>query len=120
LAVLRQVQAEMDAGQLPARPLFNGLCLLVAGALLLTPGFITDGIGFLLLFPPARKGIAALLLARLGGRISAADMAQGPPNHEPPAQDGAVVIDGEFEEIPNTNGKNSDRREGPPSLPDSS
>ena len=42
LATLRQVQTEMDAGRLPTGPLVDGLLILVAGAVLLTPGLLTD------------------------------------------------------------------------------
>ncbi|MGB1447780.1 MAG: FxsA family protein, partial [Arenicellales bacterium] len=44
-----------EAGELPAITIIEGLALLVAGALLLTPGFFTDAIGFVLLTPPLRQ-----------------------------------------------------------------
>ena len=46
----------MRAGQLPAQEMAEGLLLAVAGALLITPGFVTDIIGFLILFPLTRCG----------------------------------------------------------------
>lgn len=55
LSTLRRAQQEMDANRLPMRELFDGVCLLFAGALLLTPGFMTDTLGFLLLVPPLRR-----------------------------------------------------------------
>ena len=45
----------MKQGQLPLDEIFDGFCLVAAGALLITPGFFTDTIGFLLLIPQARK-----------------------------------------------------------------
>lgn len=54
LATLNRARGHIDRGVLPARELFDGLCLLVAGALLLTPGFVTDGFGFLLFLRPVR------------------------------------------------------------------
>jgi len=55
LGVLRRVGAELDQGRLPAEALLDGLLILIAGALLLTPGLITDALGFTLLAPPGRK-----------------------------------------------------------------
>ena len=52
---LQRAQQEMDAQRLPVRELFDGVCLLFAGALLLTPGFLTDTIGFTLLVPQLRR-----------------------------------------------------------------
>jgi len=61
-AALTRVQTSMANGQLPALELVEGLFLLVAGAVLLTPGFFTDAIGFALLTPPIRRTIATLLV----------------------------------------------------------
>jgi UPF0716 protein FxsA len=55
LNTLQRAQQEMDAQRLPVRELFDGVCLLFAGALLLTPGFLTDAVGFALLVPPLRR-----------------------------------------------------------------
>lgn len=63
LRTLLRVQQSMAQGQLPALELIEGAILLVCGLLLLLPGFVTDGIGFLLLIPPLRR-LAALRLAR--------------------------------------------------------
>ena len=92
LAVLREVQGEMDAGRFPALQVFDGLCLLIAGALLLTPGFITDGIGFLLLVPWARRGAAGLVLARLDVRMASAGPTGGP-------YAGGDIIDGDYADV---------------------
>ncbi len=66
LATLRKAQTQMQQGQVPATGMLEGMMLFFAGALLLTPGFFTDGIGFILLIPPVRKGIALWLLERSG------------------------------------------------------
>ncbi|MBO6782882.1 MAG: FxsA family protein [Alphaproteobacteria bacterium] len=55
LATLARAQAEMQEDRLPVRELFTGVCLLFGGALLLTPGFLTDAIGFALLVPQLRE-----------------------------------------------------------------
>ena len=55
----------MDSGELPAEEMLEGMALVVAGALLLTPGFFTDGVGFFLLFPPARRWLMKELASRM-------------------------------------------------------
>ncbi|MFI8575005.1 FxsA family protein [Rossellomorea aquimaris] len=55
METLRKAQQDMQSGQLPGDAIIDGLCILVGGVVLLTPGFITDAIGFLLLLPPTRK-----------------------------------------------------------------
>ena len=61
-SVLARINEELAVGEIPARALFDGLCLLAAALLLLTPGFFTDAIGIALLLPPVRALIAPLLL----------------------------------------------------------
>lgn len=63
LATARRAREQMDRGTMPARELFDGICLVFAGALLLTPGFVTDIVGLLLFVPPVRD-----LLRRAAGR----------------------------------------------------
>lgn len=60
-------QQNLQQGQLPAVELAEGVALLVAGALLLTPGFFTDGVGFLLLIPPLRQKIIRYAFSKMGG-----------------------------------------------------
>ncbi|MGD6957188.1 FxsA family protein [Rossellomorea aquimaris] len=55
METIRKAQQDMQYGQLPGDAIIDGLCILVGGVVLLTPGFITDAIGFLLLLPPTRK-----------------------------------------------------------------
>jgi len=59
LVTLTRMQAAMARGELPAVTMIEGVFLLVAGALLLTPGFFTDAIGFALLIPPPASGAGA-------------------------------------------------------------
>lgn len=63
LSTIAKVQMNMDQGNLPATELIEGLMLLVAGALLLTPGLFTDVFGFLVLIPALRHRIAQTFLA---------------------------------------------------------
>lgn len=69
LGVLRAVRARLDAGVMPGRELLDGVLILVAGALLLTPGFVTDAVGLLLLLPPVRAGLRAALRRRFARRL---------------------------------------------------
>lgn len=64
MATLARAQTLLKQGELPAMELLEGVALLLAGALLLTPGFFTDTVGFALLLPPVRRAIIAALLRR--------------------------------------------------------
>jgi len=57
----RRMQHDMRYGRLPGDAILDGLCILVGGVVLLTPGFITDTIGFLLLFPITRSRIKPII-----------------------------------------------------------
>lgn len=58
MMALRKAQESMQAGRPPIDSVIDGVCLLLAGAFLLTPGLLTDTVGFLLLVPQIRSGIA--------------------------------------------------------------
>ena len=58
ISTLAKVQANVNRGQLPATELIEGLILLISGVLLLTPGFFTDMLGFLMLVPILRQRLA--------------------------------------------------------------
>ncbi|MBD3670265.1 MAG: FxsA family protein [Gammaproteobacteria bacterium] len=61
-STLQRARQGMQGGQLPAMEMLEGVGLLIAGALLLTPGFFTDAVGFLLLVPPLRRRLILNLL----------------------------------------------------------
>jgi UPF0716 protein FxsA len=65
LSVMRQIQAEVAAGRLPATSLVDAGIILVAAALLVTPGVLTDGFGFLCLVPAFRGVVKRILWHRL-------------------------------------------------------
>lgn len=100
LSVFREVQGELDAGRFPALQMFDGLCLLIAGAALLTPGFLTDALGFALLIPWPRRAAARALLPRLGAHMvlprPGGRMAGG---GRPGGFPGGDVIDGDYADI---------------------
>jgi UPF0716 protein FxsA len=54
----------MAQGQMPAQEMLEGLVLAVGGALLITPGFLTDTLGLICLLPPSRRWLLRTLLAR--------------------------------------------------------
>jgi len=73
LGVMRRLSAELGAGRLPAEALIDGLLILLAGAVLLTPGLITDTLGFVLLLPPGRAAIRRQVMAGLARRTKKGD-----------------------------------------------
>ncbi len=88
LSTLEELRRSAETGQNPAGPMANGALILVAGLLLLTPGFFTDSIGFLLMVPPFRALLIRWIAARAQMKIyaAAANSQQAPD-----------IIDGEFE-----------------------
>ena len=69
LAMVMRIQRELSEGHVPTKSVVDGLLLLVAGVLLFTPGFITDALGILLLFPPTRIALRGLLIRRYRSRL---------------------------------------------------
>ncbi|MEM9837857.1 MAG: FxsA family protein [Pseudomonadota bacterium] len=65
LSVMQTAQREMDEGRPPVQSVVDGVGLLVAAPFLLTPGFITDGVGFLLLVPAVRHAAARAILRKI-------------------------------------------------------
>ncbi|MCU1463931.1 MAG: FxsA cytoplasmic rane protein [Acidimicrobiales bacterium] len=68
LAVWRRAQASVERGQVPTKELIDGVLILGGGALMVAPGFITDIVGMLLLLPPVRAAIRALVRRRIARR----------------------------------------------------
>ena len=104
VATLTRGMRRLDEGQLPATEMVEGLLLAVAGALLVTPGFITDTVGFLLLFPPTRLVIAGVVLKRVqihqAYSVHSAGSTAGPDSHSDPfrrpGSPADDAIEGEF------------------------
>ncbi len=105
-SAMQRVMGEMQKGRPPIEPVVDGMFLMFAGLLLLTPGLITDAIGGLLLVPPLRRHIARFALLRLlgvgdvvfAGRYE--ESQRGARPHEPQRDaDGNIVIDGEWERV---------------------
>ena len=68
LGALRRIQASLERHELPARDLVDGGLILLAGALLITPGFVSDVLGVLLLLPPTRAAFRAVVLGVIARR----------------------------------------------------
>ena len=91
---LGQLQNSFQELDDPTEPLAHGAMILISGALLLTPGFFTDAVGFLLLVPQVRVAVFRYLSAR----ITVQNFQMGhPPNYR--SDSCGTVIDGEFEEV---------------------
>lgn len=119
LRALARAEAALQRNELPMDEVLTGLCLLVAGALLLTPGFLTDSVGFALLVPQVRRflGRAFFRYMQQSGRTQfwmsggSPGMAGHGPDDGP--QD-STVIDGEFHEVDDAPPKDRDRIETEP------
>jgi UPF0716 protein FxsA len=69
IGVLRRMQAALNAGRVPGVELIDGFLILLAAALMLTPGFLTDIVAILLLLPPVRAGVRHQLRRRFARRV---------------------------------------------------
>ena len=89
LATLRRARESVARNEFPVNEVFDGACLLVAGLLLLTPGFVTDFVGALLLIPPFRALIRGPTVRYFLSRAGIWT----------PGHDDGQTIDGDFDEI---------------------
>ncbi len=105
---LARARQSLDEGQLPVNEVFDGFCLVLAGALLLTPGFFTDTVGFLLFLPPLRGSLRRVLGLYLAKHATVHVHTEGfGPHRSRPDGGRTDVIDGEFEDV-------TGRDDGPP------
>ncbi len=97
LAALGELQRRLGAGEDPSTTLALGAMILVAGVLLLTPGFFTDGVGFALLTPPVRAAAIRLAIRFARSRMTQVRMGvhMGAGAQRGPA--GPGTVDGEYE-----------------------
>jgi UPF0716 protein FxsA len=96
LAILGQAQHNFAAGRLPVREIFDGICLLLAGAFLLTPGFITDTFGALLLIPAFRNLIRTVVLTHFLDRKKVWRNGGAPQGQGPEEGGGPATIEGKY------------------------
>ena len=95
--LLNKIQTDMNEGKVPAREMVHGLMIMIAGVLLLTPGFVTDTCGFLLFVPPIRDAAWHFLK----GRFKVTSFSQGAHfgNRPPPNDGGGPTIDFDHEDF---------------------
>ncbi len=98
-AVLQRVGHSLQQNRLPVSEVFHGACLLIAGALLLTPGFLTDAIGFAMFVPALRNYLGRALFAWLMRSGRTGDWLGGQPFANRRPEDEARVIDADFVDI---------------------
>ena len=99
VAALGDLQSRLSEGRDPSHALAHGAMILIAGIVLLTPGFFTDAVGFLLLIPPVRD----LVIQAVGNRIrvqSASFHTSGQwPGQTPAEPASQSVIDGDYQDV---------------------
>ncbi len=112
LQTLQAFQKSVQAKHLPVTEIFDGFCLIAAGAMLITPGFVTDTIGFLLLVPRVREHIRAFFKGRTVFAASFMSEEQRSTNHDTGRtrtgtgyDDG--IIEGECEDLSNSQSSSS-------------
>lgn len=93
---LSQVRGSFENLNDPTEPLAHGAMILFSGALLLTPGFFTDAVGFALLIPAVRTSV----FAALKSRIKVQSFSNGRPGQPQQNTAGGTTIDGDFKEVP--------------------
>jgi UPF0716 protein FxsA len=88
-AAWRRFNEAVAAGRVPAREVLDGVLVIFGGALLLTPGFVTDIFGLSFLLPPTRAVIRRVLVRRFAGRLIVA--VPGSAGGRPPRRESADV-----------------------------
>ena len=89
----RRLNEAIRAGRPPAREVLDGALILFGGALLLTPGFLTDILGIALLLPPTRAIVRGVLARRLLHRMTVS-MTSAASRRRPPARSGDADYEG--------------------------
>jgi UPF0716 protein FxsA len=86
-AVWRRFNEALAAGRMPHREVVDGVLVIFGGAFLITPGFITDVVGVVLLLPPTRALVRAWLARRLARRVSLGVVeGTATERHDPPGR----------------------------------
>ena len=96
----RRFNVALQAGRPPAREVLDAVLVIFGGALLLTPGFLSDILGLLLLIPPTRAVVRRILVHRFADRMIASAVRRGPAGFgRPPGQARPTDVDGTASEI---------------------
>ncbi|MBX2834315.1 MAG: FxsA family protein [Micavibrio sp.] len=104
---LLAMRHSMDKGQMPVSEMFDGFCLIAAGALLITPGFFTDTIGFALLIPQARAVVRGTVVKYQIWGAHDTHTSSSPPPHEHYNVNQGDIIEGEYEEVKDPHDKSN-------------
>jgi len=98
LSTLIRFQGRLQQGELPAQEIVEGLLIAFAGALLLTPGFLTDIIGFSCLLPPLRALIARRIISsgKLTGGAMFTNQSSFHYSNRPGFEEEGEIITGEY------------------------
>ena len=70
LAVVHRIRTELSQGRVPAESLFDGLLILISGAMLITPGLLTDGLGLFFLIPWTRQAFKSWLKRKVQEKVA--------------------------------------------------
>ena len=105
LQTITSMRGSMDKGQMPLTELFDGFCLVAAGALLITPGFLTDAIGFSLLVPAFRSFLRHIIKTHTNWAVSSAGFSSTRRSSYDPD-----IIEGEYEDLDEKNAPSDDKR----------
>lgn len=93
-SIINRIREQTQQGKMPSREIINGVMIVVAGVLLLTPGFVTDGLGFLLFIPMIRSLIWSTIASKIILHTSAGMQGNQPPPPNP-AKDNVVDLEPE-------------------------
>ena len=99
LSLIGRIQSQLNAGSLPTKELVDGLLVVMAGALMLTPGFLTDAFGLFCLFPPTRMIIRTVLIGRFANKVEVAGAGFGSFGPGGPGGAANVVFGSGFGEV---------------------
>lgn len=108
---LRDLRRSFEALGDPTEPLAHGAMILFSGALLLTPGFFTDALGFALLLPPVRRWVFRKIRERV--RVQSFTMGTESPRDPLRPDDSGDVIEGDFEDVTGPKRPTHEPRHGP-------
>ena len=103
MQTIMSMRGSMDQGQMPVNELFDGFCIVAAGALLITPGFLTDAIGFSLLVPQFRSFMRNIIKKHTSWAMEAHSFSPGRP-YDP------NIIEGEYENLDEESPDQHDKR----------
>ncbi len=107
----RSLRTALQAGRLPAKEVADGALVILGGALLLTPGFVTDVVGLLCILPPSRAALRRMLTTVVARRLGVGGLVTGFGGGRGAERAGSTVLDGEVVDEPRVTRRRWPRRE---------